>query len=376
MLRPVARLRVFGMLGAVLHGLDCRSHHSHGQRLHPVTRPRSSDRPPVTIPAAFVQGMLSGVAGRGEDGAIHLADAGIPAELMAQPGARVTLDQYLALFRSLNDRRGDTMLGFLSRPLRHGSLAIIVRAGVSAPSLDVALRRTSHAFNLLQDDLAVTPVREGPLAGFALRFNDPRRHWPNFLHEVLLRVFWRLLAWLGGGRLPAQRFDLAFPCPNYASAYGAIFPASLRFDCAESAAWFDARELEAPVRRDETAVQGFLVNSQASVVVPQPDDDAVSARLRGLLQQAQAEWPALADCAQSLHMSPATLQRHLAREGTSFQALKDELRRDLAIHRLNTSRVPLARLASEFGFADCASFQRAFKKWTGSAPGPYRRQRA
>ena len=74
-------------------------------------------------------------------------------------------------------------------------------------------------------------------------------------------------------------------------------------------------------------------------------------------------------------MSPATLQRHLAREGLSFQSLKDELRRDLAIQRLNTSRVPLAELAGELGFADSASFQRAFKKWTGGAPGQYRRPR-
>lgn len=341
-----------------------------------MKRSRTIERPPVTIPVAFVQGMLSGVAGRGESCDPYLDDAGIAGELLTQPGARVTLEQYVALFRSLNERRGDTMLGFLSRPLRHGSLAIIVRAGVSATDLAGAMRRAAHAFNLLQDDIDLVPVREGSLAGMALRFKDPARRWPNFLHEVLLRVFWRLLAWLAGGRLPARRFDLAFPSPGYAASYGAIFPATLRFDCTESAVWFDARELATPVRRDESAVHSFLVNSQASVIVPRPDDDAISARLRTLLQQAQPEWPALADCAQALHMSSATLQRHLARDGTSFQALKDELRRDLAIHRLNTSRVPLAALASELGFADCASFQRAFKKWTGSAPGPYRRQQA
>ena len=72
-------------------------------------------------------------------------------------------------------------------------------------------------------------------------------------------------------------------------------------------------------------------------------------------------------------MSASTVQRRLATEGTSFQALKDELRRDLAIVRLNTSQVALATLADELGFADSAAFQRAFKGWTGSAPGTYRR---
>ena len=69
----------------------------------------------------------------------------------------------------------------------------------------------------------------------------------------------------------------------------------------------------------------------------------------------------------------ATLQRRLANEGTSFQSLKDALRHDVAIVRLNTSAVPLATVAYELGFADSSPFQRVFKGWTGSAPGAYRR---
>ena len=72
-------------------------------------------------------------------------------------------------------------------------------------------------------------------------------------------------------------------------------------------------------------------------------------------------------------MSTSTLQRRLASEGASFQSLKDELRRDMAIVRLNTSTISLGALAYELGFADSAAFQRAFKGWTGSAPGAYRR---
>jgi AraC-like DNA-binding protein len=41
--------------------------------------------------------------------------------------------------------------------------------------------------------------------------------------------------------------------------------------------------------------------------------------------------------------------------------------------RLITSDAPLAVLAGELGFSDSATFQRAFKDWTGSPPGLYRR---
>jgi AraC-like DNA-binding protein len=208
-----------------------------------------------------------------------------------------------------------------------------------------------------------------------LRFDNAAAAQHLFLQELLLRIFWRLFAWLAGGRLPAERFDFAFESPPYASSYGKIFPAPLQFGQPQSALWIRADLLQRPVRRDKAAVRAFLADARSNVVVPRRED-LVSARVRSHLQRAQPAWPDLAGTADALHMAASTLQRRLAADGTSFQALKDQLRRDLAITRLSTSAVPLAALADELGFADSAAFQRAFKSWTGSAPGAYRRSSA
>ncbi|MDN5539635.1 AraC family transcriptional regulator, partial [Comamonas sp.] len=84
------------------------------------------------------------------------------------------------------------------------------------------------------------------------------------------------------------------------------------------------------------------------------------------------QWAGLQATAAELNMSAPTLQRKLAAAGTSFQAIKDELRRDIAVSRLGTSKVSFTELAADLGFADAAAFQRAFKGWTGSSPGLYR----
>ena len=78
--------------------------------------------------------------------------------------------------------------------------------------------------------------------------------------------------------------------------------------------------------------------------------------------------------AERLHLSLSTLQRHLAAEGTSYQSLKDQLRRDMAISLLNTTSMAIGAVATSLGFADSSAFQRAFKNWTGSPPGSYRRR--
>jgi AraC-like DNA-binding protein len=329
---------------------------------------------PVTVSIAFVHGMLSGVRLRGLSEDTFLADAGIAAELLQQASARVTADQYVTLFRRVTDQLDDDFLGFLSRPLRRGSFALIARSAIGANTLEVAMRRVARTFGLLQDDLILEPLQEGRLAGLALKFTDTSIVRPNFLHELLLRVFWRLLAWLGGGPLPAERFDFAFESPPYAGSYGRIFPAPLRFERPQSAFWFEASRLQGVVRRDEAALRAFIAEMQANVIVPRGTDEAI-ARVRSHLHKSQPAWPDLTETARALAMSASTLQRRLAIEGTSFQSLKDELRRDLAIIRLNTSEVPLAALADELGFANSAAFQRAFKNWTGSAPGTYRRRR-
>lgn len=333
-------------------------------------------QPAITIPIALVHSMLQGVRARGLPEDVFLGDAGISPELLAQSGSRVTAVQYVALFKSLVDRLDDDVLGLQSRHVRRGSFALIARSAISAPTLDVAMRRMTRTYVLLQDDVVIDIAREGALVGIALGFRSASATWPNFLHELLLRVFWRLLAWLAGGKLPIARLDFAFSRPTYAQSYSRIFPAPLRFDCGQTTLWFHASHLRHPVRQDETSLFKFLANAQSNIILPQRDISSVSASVRSHLQQMQPEWPDMAATANALHMSIATLQRKLALDGTSFQVLKDALRRDIAIVRLHSSSVALGALAAEFGFSDSASFQRAFKGWTGCAPGAYRRSQA
>lgn len=73
-----------------------------------------------------------------------------------------------------------------------------------------------------------------------------------------------------------------------------------------------------------------------------------------------------------MHTSPQTLRRHLREEGSSFQELKDHLRRDLAIYYLGRNEMTIEIIAEQLGFSEPSAFHRAFKKWTGLTPGAYR----
>lgn len=77
-------------------------------------------------------------------------------------------------------------------------------------------------------------------------------------------------------------------------------------------------------------------------------------------------------CAAAAGVSTATLKRCLQRQGTSFQQLGDELRKQLALHRLATSPCSNEQLARELGYSDGHNFRRSCKRWTGLLPSALR----
>jgi len=80
------------------------------------------------------------------------------------------------------------------------------------------------------------------------------------------------------------------------------------------------------------------------------------------------------EMAEIMHMSTSTLRRHLAQEGTSYQKIKDERRRDMAIELLCMSEKKINDVSELIGFADTSSFVRSFRSWTGVTPKVYRDQ--
>ena len=329
---------------------------------------------PVTVSISFVHAMLAGQTARWPRIADVLNEAGIAEELLAHPGARVTSGQYLALFRCLRDHLDDELLGTLSRPFKRGSYALMAQSALGAQNLQQAIPRIANSMRVLQDDMTLHLVTEKDLAGLALRFHDPEVAGCRFLNEIMLRSLWRLLDWLMGGNMSIARFDFTFPTPEDITSYHEYFNAPLAFGRPQSAFWFDAKHLQALVRVDETALRDFLSDQQIKYIVSGRSNDEVSTKVRNHLQQSKPAWPDLDATADVLCMSAATLQRYLAKEGTSFQTLKDKLRRDMAITYLSSTSISLTELAEMLGFSESAVFQRAFKSWTGIAPGSYRRR--
>jgi len=104
-------------------------------------------------------------------------------------------------------------------------------------------------------------------------------------------------------------------------------------------------------------------------------DENFVERVRIAIQQKlTGRRPTIEDVADTLHISSRTLQRRLQDEGSSFQRVLEEARRQLARHYLNNSVLELNEAAYLLGYEDGNSFVRAFRTWEGVPPAQWREQ--
>ncbi|MGQ0531862.1 MAG: helix-turn-helix domain-containing protein [Caulobacteraceae bacterium] len=106
-------------------------------------------------------------------------------------------------------------------------------------------------------------------------------------------------------------------------------------------------------------------------------DDAITPRAQQIIARLMRMGEfSQADVARAFGLHERTLQRRLKAEGTSFEALRDEARRDWAQTLLGQRTVPLSHIAEVLGYAEASAFTRASQRWFGASPREVRRRAA
>ncbi|MFD8980464.1 AraC family transcriptional regulator ligand-binding domain-containing protein [Streptomyces sp. NPDC059564] len=327
-----------------------------------------------TITVHHVRAVLAGARRGGLDLVPLLQEAQIPPLLLGDDRARITPAQFARLFRALYRTTQDEFLGLSGVPSRPGTFAMMCHACLGCRDLGAATQRAAAFYGLFPGgpELALE-VADGQ-ARFTVR-NAFDGDEERFLSECVLAIWHRLSSWLIGRRIPLAQAAFAYPPPPHAAEYATLFACPVRFGAGLTVAAFDAHWLTAPLVRDEAALDAMLRRAPFDLLSRPEYGTTVAEQVRRSLTQRLRDsprLPELGEVAARLAVSPATLRRRLRQEGTSFQQLKDHVRRDAAIAGLAESGEPIAELAARLGFSEDTAFHRAFRRWTGTTPGAYR----
>lgn len=277
---------------------------------------------------------------------VDLLDA--TAELLADPFVALRLPHELAFRRydlvELALRSSATLRDGLSIAARHGCEPL--------PQLEFALDET------------------GDEACWYQRTPNHPRGIGRCAHEYgLAYVLSNARVGLAGA-LPVRRVWFAHARPRSLEPLERAFGCDeLAFGAPDSGFAFAREVLDRPLHGDPRLLA--TVEAVSAARPPPPRSSALAPRIAAHLRDHLGD--SAADVAAALHMSARTLQRRLADESTSFSGVLDATREAMARALLSDPDLPLAEIAYRVGFADLAAFSRAFKRWTGTPPGLFRR---
>lgn len=326
-----------------------------------------------TIAILQVSQILQGVRGRGVDVQALLRRAGIVPALLDSPLSRVTQAQYAALIKLLSRSTRDELWGLCSQPVPLGHFAQMCRLLVQCRTLGEALRTgLAYYHRVLPDFVPRLVVHEGQ-ATVRLVGRCERAVERGYADRTFCFFTYGLASWLVARRIPVLEVMYRPIDQGYSSDAGRLFQAPVVYDHPWVGFRFEARWLDLPVVQTPQSLQEFLRQAPASLLIRYRDQTSLSERIRRLLRRHLAgEMPSLEFVSDYLAMTPQTLRRRLRDEGLGYQAIKDDLRRDAAIEYLGQPELTLLDIANRLGFSEASTFHRAFKGWTGLAPGVYR----
>jgi AraC-like DNA-binding protein len=327
-----------------------------------------------SVSVRMFQLVVAGAAAQGVPPQELLAAAGLSAELLADPDARLPVSSELRLWSEAVRLTRDESLGLrLLESLQIGDFGGIGYAVRSSTTLGGAYERVVRYLRLLNRELGLRLVVEGAQA--RLQHLPPTGHAPprcavEYLLGIMVLIGRRNIG--DAFRLRAARFR--HPAPASLEQHRQLFGEPLRFEQEQDELVFDRALLDRPQAQAEPVLCEVLDRHLQQMIESLPTDTGFLDRARAcLVSELSRGEPTLGRIAQRLHMSERSLQRRLQQEGTTLQALLAGVRTDLAVRYLSEAQESISEVAFLLGFSEVSTFHRAFKRWTGLTPSAYRK---
>jgi AraC-like DNA-binding protein len=271
---------------------------------------------------------------------------------------------------------GDPYFGLrVARHVKLGTYDVVDYAAHWSSNLEDALARFVRFHRLLSDatELSLDAHRDW----VAFRRSSPvsavdAQECDSFFAVLTLRARAML-----GRALRARHVRFSHASPANVTPYHDLFGVRPEFSAATNEIAFARRDLQAEARCSDPVLARILDRHAADLLARLPPLGGVVETLRfqimGRLSSGQMS---LTAAARLQGKSVRTLQRELSAQGTTYNEVVAEVRRESAIALLQAGRASLTEVAFLVGFSGTAALHRVFKRWTGTTPRQFRSEQA
>jgi AraC-like DNA-binding protein len=300
-----------------------------------------------------------------------LGESSLRPEALKDPRSRFVTRDVVALLERARRLTGEPALGlYLGTQLQVSALGSLGLAILSSPTVRDAIELGMEFLPIVTTSLGLRLRVEGREASVVIEEHADFGSVRDIVLLALLTSLWRIGARMTGEAMTGYA-DLALPEPPYFAHVGRS-GAHVRFNQPVTRLVFDASYLSLPYKMHDPIALQFARQECAEALDSMAMTYRTVARVRGMLNAKRGCLPSVVQAAAALHMSPRTLKRTLAAEGTSFSLLVQEERRERAMLLLRSRTLSIKDVARSVGYSNVMNFTRAFHRWTGTTPGEHR----
>ncbi len=303
--------------------------------------------------------------------------ARIPFDLrcLEQPESRVEFAQFEQVLSAAVAVTGDEALGLhVAERMPEGAVDLLGHLAAHAPNMREAMEVASRFVSLGMDGLLLSVRDEGDM--FVVRYAFPHSTplSDRVLAEFLMGGLVRLARSFTDANVVPRLTCFEHERPGHHREYTRILGDNQRFGQRETSIAFDREIAGRPQMHRHRALYDLLQAEAQRRLDRMATGGGPATRLRQyLLAMPPSRIPEVSAAARDLGMSERSLRRRLAADGTSYRDVVRSALEASAGRMLGDPSRTIKETAVALGFADAAAFHRAFKRWTGSTPGAYRR---
>ncbi|WP_079408359.1 AraC family transcriptional regulator [Streptomyces sp. 3211] len=270
-------------------------------------------------------------------------------------------------------RDGDHHLGLLAGDrIRPGSLHVLGHVVLTCASLADAADAAVRYHPLVSQAGALTLHRDEDRISIRYRPTvDPATMHSQQVDAILAGMV-RAGRWVAGDDWAPLSVSFTHPRAGSAEPYTRVLGCPVTFDAPENAITVSIEDL-ARRRAPSDPVLGALHRAYADRLLHELSRTVtIGERVRRWLEHAPLDCVSPADSVRGLNLGALAVRRALREDGTSWRALLDAARHQRAKHLLETTDLPLDRIAPLLGLSGGTALVRAFSRWEGVTPGVYR----
>jgi len=329
----------------------------------------------LTIAASLVAMHIQIAGACGIDTARVLARVGLDEETLKDPEYRLTLAQNNAVWREIVALAGSEAIGLkLGQFVKLPGMGIVGYVMMNASTVSEGMQRFCKYERLLTNIYRTEIAQDKYSLAYVMHCLGPWQPERRYLLDFIMSAV-RTLA-IATPMDPRAIMEVRFQSepPADISPYAAVFsPASLKFGCRDTRLIFACDVAAKPIIGANPDLFAAF-EQQAQMLLSQYEQDNFSDRVRQKIAQSlQGVAPTLNEIAAQLHLSSRSVQMKLQEEGTSYQMLLNQVRRDLAIAHLQSGDLNKTEIAYLLGFSELSVFSRTFKRWTGKSPSAFQK---